>query len=334
MATGVQVYTSADSGAPQLYGDPGKLTDILDAVLVNGYGSRTAAGTAGAGAWAISFTATNKRVYRPSAGNRLYLRVHDNATGTGGAKEALIRGAESWSDIDTPSGPMPTNAQSALTDNSLVVRKSATADATTARPWLIVADDRTVYMFAQTGDGTNSYFAWMWGDFYSELSSDNYRTMISGRVNENSSTGAGDRLPILGGGAALTSVITGHFLQRTYAASGGSITATKCAGSVGDSGNSTSVGIPNLNFTSLVYPTAITSKLFVTPVFLYELTPVLRGRMRGFWQGQHAATYFNDGDVFSGTGDLAGRTFRFVKFCASGTGYYIIETSDTWDTSS
>jgi hypothetical protein len=40
----VRIYRSTDGSAPVLTGQAGKLTDLLDAILVNGYGSKTAAG--------------------------------------------------------------------------------------------------------------------------------------------------------------------------------------------------------------------------------------------------------------------------------------------------
>src|ERR1043165_3127396 len=178
MATGWRIYTSGDSSAPQLYGSSAGLVTVLDGVMA-GYGSMAALGSSpGAGAWTTTYTATGKRVYRPSAGNQLYLRINDAAAGTGGAKEALIKGGESFSDIDTPTNPLPTTGQSSLTQNSLVVRKSATADSTTGRPWIIAGDDRTLYMFINSGDVANTYSMWMWGDFYSNVTSDAYRTII------------------------------------------------------------------------------------------------------------------------------------------------------------
>ena len=64
----VTLYSYTDVGAPSLAGNVlGGLPPILDACLVNGYGSKAAAG------WAIAYTGTNVRTYRPASGNRYYL---------------------------------------------------------------------------------------------------------------------------------------------------------------------------------------------------------------------------------------------------------------------
>lgn len=323
MATGVHEYKSTDASAPQLSGQAGKLTDLLDAILVNGYGALPAAG------WAITFTATNKRVYRPAAGNRLYLRVHDNATGSGGAKEALIRGAESFSDVDTPTNPFPTAAQSALTDNSLIARKSNSADAT-ARPWISFADDRTLYLAVQTGDSAATYFTWMFGDFCSTLSADAWRTILVGRATENSSAvqqGDVDSLQ----NSTFNTVLVGHFVARARTGAAGSLAVQKS-----DNPGFPATGIGCGILANLPYPNAEDGGLYEDRVFLHDVTTApassIRGTMRGLWAPRHAAAFFNDQDTFQGVGDLAGRSFRIIKASARG-GCMAFETSDTWDTS-
>lgn len=329
MATGVDVFTSGDASAPQLYGSSGSLVAVLDACLVNGYGSKNPAGYGGAGAWGITYTASGKRVYRPSAGNRFYVRVRDDAGGTGGAKEALIRGAEAWTDVDTVNtGPMPTDAQSALTDHSLIIRKSFTADSITGRPWIVAADDRTFYLFISTGDAANTYLGVMWGDIYSDLASDGYRTMIIARAAENSGTNTTDTLDV--GSTPNTTARAGHFIQRTYATSGGSITSTK--GPMPNVGTISQRSGCTTDY-SIAYPNAPGANCYILPNMVHELTPYIRGRMRGLWFLPMAHTNLNDGDTFAGTGDLAGRTFRIIKLSGN-VGAYVIETSDTWDTSS
>lgn len=324
MATGVTIYQSTDGSAPQLYGQVGGLITVLDACLINGYGAKAAAG------WSTPYTGTNKKVYRPPTGaNQFYMRINDNGAGTGGAKEALIRSFETMSAVDTGTGGMPHSSQSTLTENSLVIRKSTTADGTTARPWLVAADDRTILMFIKSGDNANCYEAFYWGDFFSSLASDGYRTFLSARTAENSGASAYDNLPIL---ATSFANLGGNFIQRAYTGTGNSITVAKTI-TPGQAGSVTSFGTSGIKF-----PNPEDSGLYMVPPYLIDCTvnPPLnyRGKLRGLWNGLHHYSAVNDGDIFSGVDDLAGRTFLILKATPNGIGYYIVETSDTWDTSS
>jgi hypothetical protein len=54
--------------------------------------------------------------------------------------------------------------------------------------------------------------------------------------------------------------------------------------------------------------------------------------MRGIWHFGHGIGNVVDGDTFTGTGDLAGRSFLVVEGIGT-SGLMIVETSNTWDTS-
>lgn len=311
------IYRSTDASAPVLTGAVGSLVALLDACLVNGYGAKAAAG------WTKPFTGTNKAAFRQGAGsNQFYYRVQDDAGGTGGAKEALIRGAESMSDVDTPTNPFPTAAQIVLTSNSLVARKSVTADAT-ARPWIVAADSRTCYVFMLSGDVSNAYQAFMLGEFYSTLAGDGYRAMIVGRTTENAGSAGSEAMQNQN---AIMAVTAGHFAARSYTGVAGAITLNK-HGDPGKGGSSTTL------LGSIPYPNPEDNSLYLAPISISEVATVtLRGRMRGWWQWLHVNTAVSDGDTFNGTGDLAGKTFMIIKGAVSPTINYIIETSNTLET--
>src|SRR5574342_915592 len=138
------VYRSSDASAPVLTGQVGSLISLLDACLVTGYGVKPGAG------WSKPYTGTNKAAFQNGFGSvQMLLRVDDNGPVT--AREARITGYETMSDVDTGVNPFPTAAQGVGGIAMLVARKSATADAT-GRDWIIVADERTMYAFVQTGD--------------------------------------------------------------------------------------------------------------------------------------------------------------------------------------
>lgn len=69
----VRVYKSTDVGAPTIGRTAGALITLLDACLVNGYGSKAAAG------WTKPFTGTNQAVFKQGAGSsQRYLYVNDS----------------------------------------------------------------------------------------------------------------------------------------------------------------------------------------------------------------------------------------------------------------
>ena len=52
------------------------------------------------------------------------------------------------------------------------------------------------------------------------------------------------------------------------------------------------------------------------------------GTLKGVWQSKCNISSLNQGDTFTGSGDLAGKTFEVMKL-ASGV-VCCLETSDTW----
>lgn len=134
------VYRSTDTGAPVLTGQAGSLAALLDAVLVDGYGSGPSA-KAPAG-WTRAFSATNKRAFRNNAvtATGTYLRVDDTAA-IGNARHAWLRAHATMSDVDTGTDATPSTSE--LTNGAMWV-KSSTANST-ARPWMIFANERWMY---------------------------------------------------------------------------------------------------------------------------------------------------------------------------------------------
>lgn len=316
----VTVYKSTDGSAPVLTGQVNSLVALLDAVLVTGYGAKAAAG------WTKPYTGTNKAAFRNHAtGSNLYLRVDDAApNATAAAREAQLRGYEAMTTVDAGTGPYPTTTQMAV--SGVPVRKSYTADAT-ARAWIIIADNKTLYLFIKCGD-FSGWTGFMFGDFFSlGGSGDLYRSIIIGRSTVASELDDVDNLQRLTYTAILTA---GHWVPRTWA---GLIQSAATVGKQGDAGKSASA--PSL-YGNVVYPNKVDGSIMLAPVWIHEdngSTLVMRGRMRGFWHFLHpAAAGVNDGDTFSGSGALAGKTFLVMRPAADGFGVFVIETSDTWET--
>lgn len=185
-----RVYKSTDTSAPVLTGQAGSLTALLDAVLVDGYG--TGPDYKAPAGWTREFTASNKRVFRnsPVTGSGTYLRIDDTGS-VGNARHASLRVYSSMSDIDTGTDETPTVAQLA---NGTMWVKSSTLNST-ARIWMIVACERWIYFFmAPANDGVGlfanvPYAPFFAGDFNSLVPGDNFNFALTG-TNVSTYTGA------------------------------------------------------------------------------------------------------------------------------------------------
>ena len=232
MTSTVRYFRYDDAGAPQLSGQVGSLTNILRKCLVGtsgiAYGSKPSAG------WSEEFigAAANIAVFRTNQAEGFsgcYVRINDNAPGTGGAREAYLNVYATMSDINT--GTTGTR--------NYYIRKSATADATTRR-WMLAADGGTAWLYVWLSgdnvnygaDGTIAGF----GDYDSFHTSGAYRYYASARTSENYSNGAsGDAFllkvnadekaqvaPPSGVGGVLSALISSPFLAAQNTAIGSS----------------------------------------------------------------------------------------------------------------
>lgn len=319
----MQVYRSSDTGAPTLTGQAGSLVQVLDAVLVTGYGAKSPAG------WSKPFTGTNRAVFRQGEvrrAPRMYLDVNDNAPGAGGGREARLRGFEEMSAVGVGDGPFPTTAQLAA---GIIPRKSATADAT-ARGWMILADARTFILCTQPGDNVFAAGEWSvlyFGDYYSLRPGDLWRVCIVGRINENAS------------GADVITLPSNSFTSGTSGSYG--------VRSVG--GGSQSLGLPRLRSSAagvgsnaISYPNPTDGAAYLSRDWIGENASsgsglvALRGHLRGIWHWLHAVSAIANNDTFSGKtgGPLAGRTFQYLRVTQTGpsASAVVVETSDTWET--
>lgn len=323
------IYSSSDSGAPTLSGLSGSLLTVLDAVLVNGYGSKSPAG------WTKPLPNTGSYgLYRQGSGSMYYMFVYESGSAIGA--EAFVTGWDSITAITngavTGSNPFPTNSQLNLGSGiaggagAVIIRKSS-VPTSTSRTWIIFADARTVYIFIKTTDvAINNYYAFAFGDFYSlrSGSSDTSNCLIIGRSTLSSSVQSVDRLDNLST-ANISSALLGHFAAHTFNGSGGSITLSKH----GDGIKGTTSGFLNGN---VPYLNGVDNGLYLSPVWIVEASNLnIRGRMRGFWHVCHASSSFTDGQVFTGSVDFPGRTFQSVTPGATNSSYFI-ETSDTLET--
>lgn len=315
----VRVYRWDDPGAPVLSSpSAGSLIGVLDACLVNGYGSKVAAG------WSKAFSGTNVAAYRQGAGSLCYLRIND-ATGTGQARAV---GYESMTDVDTGENAFPTEAQ---LSGGLFININTTSTAAN-KPWIVVADNKRFYLWtgyaaAMTSASLLSASAtyqglFFFGDIVSFRPGDAFCCQIIGATSSASST---ERFGTI---ASLATATAGHYIARNAAQAAGSIQNSKYSDYYGS--NSQSV----LGQSSLVaYPDPISGGINLSRIQVTNGTTTtgIRGRLPGCWAVLNALPG-NNGDTFSGTGELAGREFILLDCGSAATrGRVAIETSDTWD---
>ena len=261
-------------------------------------------------AWTKPYTGTNKAVFRSAdtGSNQFYLRVLDDGSVTS-ALQAMIRGYETMSDVDTGTGLFPTVAQLA---NGLYCRKSATANST-ARAWTLIGDDRTFYLIVNTGDSDAA--AWHeigFGHFISFKSGDGFNTFIGGNPTTNSSNSPNG----LTGSLPLGNISTANlYVARSYSQAG---TALACAlGGYSNTASINLIGIASVAGGSLLtYPNASDSGLYVQP-FMVNESGLVRGRMPGMYGPLHQAplTFY---DLSTGIAGLPGATLIALSITYSG----------------
>ena len=358
------IYTSLDYYGPgPLYGATGSLVSILNACLVNGYGISGSSSYRPAAGWSQPLTSLTQSTstpvvacYKQASGSGFTLFVNDNAPST--SKEVWAAGYElplslsgsgSQGAIYTGSngngfgfGQFPTAAQ-LLTYGHVSWRKSSTADNTTPRYWIIAADPSTFYMWIQTGDSTNNYDNFGFGDCYAlKGASDLWRCFIYGRVADNvtstvTSNDLSDQL-ISGPNGSVSTTLTyafnGHYLSRNPGGTQGSVGfSRKVDSSIAGGTFQTSLVYSSPLSGQLQTPNPADNALYMSPLWLWDpVNTSLRGRFRGLYHLLHPAANFNDGQIIQGSGDFAGKTFMVIRFGITGQSAWLLETSATIDT--
>lgn len=315
----VREYNSSDAGAPALTGQVGSLIALLDAVLVNGYGS-----TPGAG-WTKLFSGTNRAVYRMGGGNQMVLQVLDDAPGAAGALEARLRGAESASDVSTLVNPFPTTAQLSA---GIIVRKSSTLDAV-ARSWYVIADASTFWLLVRYGGTVDWRCGFGFGGFVSRVANDPGRTFILGRIAENDSTDTPERFAR---SIEITNVLFGHYLARLHTG----VVGSEGFGKHADASMVNSLSMLADSTAPLAGTNPSDNRFWLSRVYVTTPSPpTLRGQLRGLMQICHAPSALADGAVVTGAsgGPYAGKQFRIRSPVFGGTTANVVafEISDTWE---
>lgn len=309
------IYRSDDTSAPTINGTTSALRVALNAILVNGYGSKTAAG------WTKAYEdAGNHLVAYKNAGLGRYLRVDDSQT-----RVIDVRGYRTMSAISTGTDIFPSPSATAGK-----FRKSVTADST-ARPWICLANERHFFLIVfgnQTTigsfDGGDSHLAF--GELESQLLGDKFTTFIDSATDTST-----------------TSTIAG-LGRQVLNANANSSPSLYAEGSPAQSIAPLSTLIPYsiVPFSETIsggtalpaYPDPSTGKLLIARMtarmgYPSGTSPVVRGYFPGLWMLCHPTSGLTSLDTFSGSGSLASRTFLIVK---TGAGGVVFETTaGSWD---
>lgn len=178
----VTVYRWDDTSAPSLVHGAGGILTILDAVLVNGYGSKVALG------WSKPFgTSSNVTVYKQPAGTQQrLLRVDANGT-AGNYYVAHMSSFETMTDMNTGTGKIPTTGQR----SDGYCRWAITYSTSPLSPyrWIIIGDTSWFFLIVEmytTSTGNDPFqqnLAWTTAAFYGDVAdafgSDAYATALT-----------------------------------------------------------------------------------------------------------------------------------------------------------
>lgn len=306
------IYSSTDPGAPQLSGEAGALTTLLDAILVDGYGSGLDE-KAGMG-WSREFSATNKRAYKNNAvlGTGQFLRIDDTAA-IGNARHAWVRAYSSMEEIDSGTEPNPPLADEV---NGALWIKSTTLNGE-ARPWWAIGNSRSAYLFvASSGlsiEEATPHFA---GDIDSRMPADNFRFMVES-AGVGAFTGSGSTTASFlfqasnntSGSSVLGQV---GFIAR---ASTGLPGAVRVANISDDHGSASPTGA--FGGGGAPYPDPVAGGLILKRVTIKEGSYMFRGFMPGVYVPQQQRP-LSEGQLIEDIEDLGGISILGKNFRTRG----------------
>lgn len=278
--------------------------------------------------WEKLFTGTNKAVYRstdPQASG-FCLRVDD--TGTTAAR---VRGFETMSDVDTGTGPFPTDAQ--INGGGYWIKSSA-ANAVVA-PYVLIADSRAVLVAIAAG------------------------VPSSGQYLASPMRGFGDMLPLAPGGDVWSCALScsqGGSAGGAQDSSGGAFDAPESGASAiyvsrdisGIGGARASgarpfvgSGVSGQDATLGVFPSVVDGQLKYSQRFLYQNSGAgnapPRARIPGLLHVPQSGVLglVNRLDTLDGSGELQGRTLLALAtlggwYTQAPTGISLVDITGPW----
>lgn len=312
---GMIVYSSTDTSAPALGNSNGSLIAVLKACLVDGYGSKAAAG------WTRPYTGTNLAAFKQGAGgNNRLLRVFDGGNDSMGFRRIAVRAYEAMTAISTGTGPFPTTTMISGNGPNFAYRSGSSASS--ALPWKVYANSKFFHLLVDSyPEVPGSQMAYMaFGRFVSYLGGDTYDDVLIASPQGDLGAWTGNA----GGNPEI------WVARSDTGASGAKVATPICA----ERGVGEGVGTESTRHT---YPDRVRTALVQARVGLL-VDGQVRGHVPGLWDVlPGGASIGGGGTVWSGAAgsSLAGRSFELygpLQNHIFGTaGYAAVETSDTWD---
>jgi len=281
-----------------------------------GISNQTATGTisaklAGAG-WTKPFTGTNIAVYRSGnvVGTRMFLRVSDTGTGT----NAFVRGFEFMSDA-AGTGQVGFPAATVIGGEGLFAPKHNAISPTLARPWIVVADDRTFYVSTAPSTSATNSMSWVFGDINPVRAGDPFGCVLSGFLTDLSNTSTPNAADISNSNG--TAAVGNLYMPRSFSGLGGQVTVLQRGESYWST-NGFSAGTNN----QIAYPNPADNSLLLNRVVLIEPgLSVLRGTHRGLLHTpQNCQAFFEMRQKIDGQGAFAGRKLLYISSNGAGGG--------------
>lgn len=278
------------------------------------------------GGWEKVFSGTNTAVYRSTDLQAFdgFTRIDDTGT-----TSARMRNFESMSDVDTGSGPSPTDAQ--FSGGGYLLKSfSATSDGVR---WKLFADSRMVHMCIAIG------------------------TSVGSTLTPAPARGFGDLIALRPGGdswcraLSAASASTNFFSQGAFSSpsdggTSGAVVVPRALSGLGESvymdirSYASESGAAASGATGIygAFPSEVDGKMLVSKIFVREKGgKPPRAEIPGilFIAQSSVAALVKDGDILDGAGELAGRRLVAVGSVSSGgpavpNSIYLVDATGPW----
>lgn len=264
--------------------------------------------------WSKAFMGTGLAVYQSSdpASTACYLRIDDT-----NALHARARAYESMSDVNTGTGPFPTDAQ--ISGGAYWPRSNSNGG--TSRPWFLIADSRTIHLLVNFTGSTSYGFCASFGDLITTKSPDAYGCYLNGY-----STSSFDQPGSAASDMDLcnsANTADGFSLARSHTTLNGAVNGRRSYDSFFN-------GTARSGATGLPYPNRPNNALYVAPLRIIEQAD---GSLRGIVPGVEmipqncGTTAFANAQSVEAVEGLSGRIVRMFN---SNIGVVGFDTTGPW----
>lgn len=306
----INIYKWSDVDAPSLSRIRGSLINVLDACLVNGYGTKASSG------WTKEYAETNMAIYRMPEGSRCYLYVNDNMVSY--YNNAEVNG---YATINTSAVTIEDAITSGTEQFSNHSRPYWWKNNNTDTPggWEVYATDKCFYLIGgyATTEGTSTWYDHrnlsFFGDYNCTSSGFPYNTMISHATN--TSTYYFDDYNHMVQGQQFNS--SGKYCRRGW----NHIDQPTTIEMKSPIGAATWVG----SHAEFDYPDKLTGACHIDRIKLIQ-DKTFMGYMPGLYSMLHSTT-FTYPFTFEGSGAFSGKTFDLTRIYGA---TLVFQTNGDW----